>query len=93
MKIVWTSEALSDLETILVYYIENVGLETAIAIESRIVAQIESLKEFPERIRESGRIIGAREAVIPKLPFIAFVRVLESDVQVLNIVHTSRKFP
>lgn len=93
MKIVWTSEALSDLESILVYYLENVGFETALAIESRIVAQIESLKEFPERVRESERVAGAREAVIPKLPFIAFVRVLEADVQVLNIVHTSRKFP
>jgi toxin ParE1/3/4 len=93
MKIVWTSEALSDLESIIVYYLENVGFETAVAIESRIVAQIESLREFPERIRESERISDAWEAVIPKLPFIAFVRVLESDVQVLNIVHTSRKFP
>jgi plasmid stabilization system protein ParE len=93
MNIVWTSEALSDLESIIIYYLEKVGFETAVAIESRIVAQIESLNEFPERIRESERIAGAREAVIPKLPFIAFVRVLETDVQVLNIVHTSRKFP
>jgi plasmid stabilization system protein ParE len=93
MNIVWTSEALSDLESIIIYHLENVGFETAVAIESRIIAQIESLNEFPERIRESERIAGAREAVITKLPFIAFVRVLETDVQVLNIVHTSRKFP
>jgi len=93
MQIVWTPEALSDLENIFVYYFENVGLETALTIDSRIVAQVERLHDFPERIRESDRVPGTREAVIPKLPFIAFVRIVGNAIQVLNIVHTSRKFP
>ena len=93
MQIVWTTEAIADLETIFVYYFENVGIDTALAIEKRIVTQIESLREFPERTRESDRVPGAREAVIQKLPFIAFVRVIADAIQVLNVVHTSRNFP
>lgn len=93
MPIIWTTEALDDLEKIIVYYFETVGMETALSIERRIVAQVESLQDFPERIRESDRIPGAREAVISKLPYIAFVRVSGAEIQVLNVVHTSRKFP
>ena len=93
MRIVWTSEALDDIEEILVHYHHEAGLRTAQAVERRIVGQIESLLLFPERIRKSGRVPGARELVINKLPFIAFVRVLPDAIIVLNVVHTARKFP
>ena len=93
MRIVWTSEALDDIEEILVHYHHEAGLRTAQAVERRIVEQIESLLLFPERVRKSGRVPGARELVINKLPFIAFVRVLPDTIIVLNVVHTARKFP
>lgn len=93
MRIVWTSEALDDLEDILIYYYTEAGPATAEAVERRIVSQIEKLCSFPERIRESDRIPGARELVIHRLPYIAFVRVIADEIQVLNVVHTARKFP
>lgn len=93
MRIVWTAEALDDLEEILVYYYSEAGPFTAEAVERRIVGQIEALIPFPERIRESYRIPGARELVIDKLPYIAFVRIAQDKIVVLNIVHTARKFP
>lgn len=93
MRIFWTNEAIEDLENIIVFYYKNVSAETAESIEGRIIAQVESLSDFPERIRASERIPGVREMVINKLPYIAFVRVLESEIQVLNLVHTARKFP
>lgn len=93
MRIVWTGEALDDIEEILVHYHHEAGLRTAQAVERRIVGQIESLLLLPERVRKSGRVPGARELVINKLPFIAFVRVLPDTIIVLNVVHTARKFP
>lgn len=93
MRIVWTNEAFSDFENILAYYYEQVGPATAEAVERRIVEQLEKLKDFPERVRASDRIPGAREAVMNRLPYIAFIRVLEDEIQILNIVHTARKFP
>jgi len=93
MGIVWSSEALDDLEDILAYYYVEAGPRTAEAVERRIVGQVESLIPFPERIRESGRVPGARELVIEKLPYIVFVQIIGDKVVVLNVVHTARKFP
>jgi len=93
MRIVWTDEALSDFENILAYYYQQAGAATAEAVERRIVAQFEKLLDFPERVRASERIPGAREAVISRLPYVAFIRVFEDEIQILNLVHTARKFP
>ena len=93
MRIVWTDEALDDLEEILAYYYAEAGPRTAEAVERRIVEQVEGLPPFPERIRKSERIPGARELVINRLPYIAFVKLLPDAILVLNVVHTARKFP
>ena len=93
MRLVWTNEALSDFENILAHYYQQAGAATAEAVERRIVTQLEKLLAFPEQVRASDRIPGAREAVINRLPYIAFIRVLEDEIQILNLVHTARKFP
>ena len=48
MRIVWTGEALDDLEEILAYYYAEAGPRTAEAVERRIVEQVEGLPPFPE---------------------------------------------
>jgi len=93
MRIVWTDEALEDLEEILAYHYAESGPRTAQAVERRIVDEVEGLPPFPERIRNSDRIPGARELVINRLPYIAFVKLLPDAIVVLNVVHTARKFP
>ena len=93
MRIVWTDEALGDLEEILAYHYAESGPRTAQAVERRIVEQIEGLPPYPERIRASDRIPGARELVINRLPYIAFVKLLPDAIVVLNVVHTAKKFP
>lgn len=93
MRIVWTNEALDDLEEILAYYHVQAGPRIAGSIERRIVEQIERLPPFPERIRKSDCVPGARELVINKLPFVVFVKLLPEAIVVLNIVHTARNFP
>ena len=93
MGVFWTDEALHDLEDILAYYYLEAGPATAEAVERRIVSQIESLESFPERIRNSERIPGARELVVGRLPYIVFVKLMSDGIVVLNIVHTARKYP
>lgn len=66
---------------------------TTVAVERCIIAEIESLPPFPERIRESDRAPGARELVANKLPYVVFVQVREDAIVVLNVTHTARKFP
>lgn len=93
MRIVWTRPALDDLEEILAYYLSEAGPATAEAVSGRLISQIESLAGFPERIRGSERIPGARELVIRRLPYSAFVKIRSDAVVILNVVHTTRKFP
>ena len=93
MPIIWTDEAIDDLVEIVSYYLEQAGSVTAEAVQTRIVSQIEALQEFPERIRQSERVPGARELVIRRLPYIVFVQVDRDVLTVLNVVHTARRFP
>ncbi len=93
MRILWTDEALDDLAEIVAYYYAEASQRTAKSVERRIVEQVEGLPPFPERIRKSDRIPGARELVVNRLPYAVFVKLTEDAVVVLNVVHTARKFP
>lgn len=93
MRILWTDEALADLEEILAYYYLEASPRTAAAVEQRILAEIGSLPPFPERIRASDRVPGTRELVVGKLPYIVFLLIRDDAIVVLNVVHTKRQFP
>jgi toxin ParE1/3/4 len=93
VKLYWTEEALDDLATIIAYYLEAAGPWTAESVEGGLVEAIEALLDVPERIRASERVPGARELVVPKLPYLVFVKVEADALVVLNIVHTARRFP
>ncbi len=93
MRILWTEEALDDLAEIVAYYYTEASPRTAESVERRIVEQIEGLPPFPERIRKSDRILGTRELVVNRLPYIVFVKLTQDEIIVLNVVHTARKFP
>ena len=93
MRILWTDVALGDLEEILAYYNLEASPRVAEAVEKRIVGEIVALPPYPERIRESDRILGARELVVQKLPYVVFVQLRDDAIVVLNVVHTKRQFP
>ena len=88
MRILWTDEALIDLEEILAYYYLEASQRVAEAVEKRIVGEVEALPSYPERIRASVRIPGTRELVVNKLPYGVFVQLREDAIVVLNVVHT-----
>lgn len=93
MRTVWTDEAIDDLENLLAWYYQQSWPATAAAVETRILAQIDALQNRPERVRASERLPGTRELVVHRLAYVVFFRVLSDEIQVLNIVHTARKFP
>lgn len=93
MRILWTDEALDDFEEILAWYYREAGPRAAIAVQRRIVLDLEALAPFPERIRASERVPGVREMVVNKLPYIVFVQIVGDALHVLNVAHTRRKFP
>lgn len=93
MRIVWTEEALGDLEEILAYYQLNAGPATAKAVYDRIASDIVTLQSFPERIRASDRVPGALELVVTRLPYIVFLKMMDDELVILAVAHTARKFP
>lgn len=95
MKIVLTSQAEDDLENILGYYLVTAGADVMEMIERRIFEQIDTLKFMPQRIKKSDKIVGTREMVVYKLPYLIFFTIDEDHevVNILNIVHTARKIP
>ena len=90
--VLWTQRAEQDLEEILAYYIEEAGMRVGQSIYTRIRANVETLKQFPERARP-GRVVGTRECVIARLPFVAVIQVEGDRAIVLNVLHTARKYP
>ncbi|NOT18183.1 MAG: type II toxin-antitoxin system RelE/ParE family toxin [Sulfuriferula sp.] len=95
MRIVLSAAAEADIEHILLYYSEKLSFDVAQLLVSSIFSQLEALSDFPERIRPSERVSGARELVLRRIPYIAFVRLntQAAHIEVLNIVHTARNFP
>jgi plasmid stabilization system protein ParE len=96
MYSVFYSEASeSDLETITLYYIEHVSESFGLDVYQSIQEQIETLETYPKRIKKSDRIANAHEMVIDRLPYIAFFRIDEDnlEVEVLNIIHMARSYP
>ena len=88
----WTDEAREDIDHILEYYWQQGGNELVLSAHQKIISQVESLRNFPERCRE-GRIPGTREYVISRLPFIAVIRIESGTVFVVHLIHTAKQYP
>jgi toxin ParE1/3/4 len=58
----------------------------------RIFRSVELLMETPE-LRRTGRIAGTRELVLAPMPFVLAYRIRRSKIEVLALLHGSRKWP
>jgi toxin ParE1/3/4 len=89
MTIRWTPTALNDLEA--VYdYIARDNADAASAMIPRIVSGIDALVRNPE-LGRIGREAGSRELIV--VPYRVIYRVRDSTVEILNIVHSARRWP
>jgi toxin ParE1/3/4 len=51
------------------------------------------LSRLARHIGRPGRIEGTREMVIPGLPYIIPYRVMDDEIQIASVIHTSHKWP
>jgi toxin ParE1/3/4 len=65
---------------------------TAAHIAERLVTAAYRLENFP-LIGRGGRIAGTRELVVSGLPYILPYRVRAGTVEIISVLHTSRKWP
>ncbi len=91
MRVRWTTPALRDLEAI-GEYIERDNPAAAARVIAAIFHQTDDLAKFPH-IGRPGRIPGTRELVVVDTPFIAPYRVRNKEVEILAVLHASRRWP
>jgi toxin ParE1/3/4 len=91
MQLRWTTDAVSDLAAIR-DFIEADNPEAARKIAFRILAQAERLLLHPAGGRV-GRVLNTRESILSGLPYIIIYRVKDEYLEILRVLHTSRKYP
>jgi toxin ParE1/3/4 len=91
MRVEWSVDALSDLRAITTRISQD-NPKAAARFSETIFAGVERLALFPSIGRE-GRVIGTREWIITKGPYVIPYRVRNGHLQVLAIFHTRRSAP
>lgn len=91
MKIVWTKLALHDLLHIR-KYISADNPKAADDLLETIGKAIENLTGYPNMGR-SGRVKGTRELAVIGTPYLVPYRVKKDRVEIVAVLHGSRKWP
>ncbi|MGI9046351.1 MAG: type II toxin-antitoxin system RelE/ParE family toxin [Burkholderiales bacterium] len=87
----WSKRAERDLDEIAAY----IGIDSppaAARVILELIEQTEALSIQPA-IGRAGRVAGTREFIIAGLPYIIPYRVRGNDVELLRVLHTSRRWP
>ena len=87
----WTRIVLANLDE-QARYIASDGPEAARSMVARIAAAIALLAAHPAMGRP-GRVAGTRERVLAGTPFIIPYRVTAGTVEILRVLHPSRRWP
>ncbi len=92
MRLRWTRRAESDLDNI-ADYIGQDSPEAAARVVLELIDQTEAMLTRHVALGRPGRILGTRELVIGRLPYVVPYRVRDSDIEILRVLHTSRRWP
>lgn len=91
MSIEWRNKAYLDAMSI-IDFIDLENPVAAFAVYEEIKTQIETLLEHPH-LGRPGRIIGTRELIINRTPFIAVYSVHGNIIYILRILHGAQRWP
>jgi toxin ParE1/3/4 len=90
MKVVYTEEALRDLDAIADWLIIHYPAVAPI-IERRIRSVVAHIARWPESSRRSAKRPGVRVASLGRYPYKIFYRVTDDTVEILHIHHAARQ--
>jgi toxin ParE1/3/4 len=91
MEVIWFKSAIQDL-ILAKEYIAKDDTNAAISTVQRIRDKVNLLSDQPS-IGRLGRIPNTRELVIDKTPYILPYRVRDNKVEILRVLHSSRRWP
>ena len=92
MIVVWSDEALDDLEALRTY-IEQDDPVAAQRVAYRILEAVGSLLPTNPVMGRAGRVPGTRELVVPRTPFVVPYRINGRVLQILRVYHGTRRWP
>ena len=91
MKVIWFKRAIQDLRSVQAYITQD-NPRAAQETISQIKDKVSLFGEQPG-IGRPGRIPNTKELVIDHTPFILPYRVRNNKIEILRVLHTSRKWP
>ena len=92
MRVKWLRIARANLDAEAEYVSRDDPAAAAARIVTTIHRAIESLQPFPAMGRP-GRVMGTRELVVPRTPYLVPYRVRHGTVEILRIFHAARRWP
>lgn len=92
MRLRWTRLAEADLDHISAYIGQD-SPAAAARVVLELIDQAEALLTRHSALGRPGRVLGTRELVIRNLPYVIPYRVRDNYVEILRVLHTSRRWP
>ena len=92
MRLRWTRLAERDLDDIAAYIGQD-SPAAAARVVLELIDQTESLLTGHAALGRAGRVLGTRELVIRGLPYVIPYRVRDNGIEILRVLHTSRRWP
>ena len=90
MKVVYTEDALNDLDEIASWLIVNYPA-IAPAVERRIRNVVAHIGRWPQSARRTATRPGVRVVPLGRYPYRIFYRVTDDAVEILHIHHAARQ--
>ena len=91
MKLVYSRQALADIESIAFYYSENASPTIARSIEQRFLTVLERIRQNPQSAPRVTQRSEVRCVTVVRYPFRIFYRTRGDTIEILHIRHTSRR--
>jgi toxin ParE1/3/4 len=91
MKIRWMPLAEQDLDSAYEYVCQD-NPKAASRLVGQILSAAEMLATYPSA-GHAGRVPSTRELTIARIPYIIAYRHGGSEIQILSVIHTSRRWP
>jgi plasmid stabilization system protein ParE len=92
MKVIYTDEALDNLDEILAFIATNYPTISA-AFEKRLRTVVMRIAAWPESAEEVAERPGVRVVPLIRYPYKIFYRITGDAVEILHIHHAARRAP
>jgi toxin ParE1/3/4 len=92
MKVVYTDDALQDIDDILTWLAVNYP-PVARVVSRRIEATVARIARWPQSARVIPERPGIRAVPLGRYPYVVFYRITANAVEVIHVHHAARRSP